>query len=181
MTECLILIDLQNDYFEGGNNPLVGSLEAVHNAKKLLDDFRKKEKHICHIRHLNLKPGSTYFLRNTFGSEIHEIVKPEKDELIVTKFFPNSFLKTEFSDFLKSNSIDSVVIAGMMTHMCVDATTRAAFDSGYKCTVVYDACATKDLEIYGKKISSVDVHNSFMAAFQRIYADVLTTNECLDS
>ncbi len=181
MAKCLLLIDLQNDYFEGGNNTLNKSLEAVYNARKLLDSFRKNNDHICHIRHLNLRPGSNYLLQNSIGSEIHEMVKPEADELIITKFFPNSFHKTDLLTFLKTNTIDNLVIAGMMTHMCVDATTRAAFDLGFKCTVIDDACATKDLEINGKRISSENVHNSFMAAFQGIYADVFATDHYLDS
>lgn len=175
MKKCLLLIDLQNDYFDGGNNTLNGSLEAAGNVKKLLDNFRMSNNLVCHIRHINFKPGATFFLKDSIGSEIHEIVKPKADELIITKFFPNSFQKTELLNFLTTNDIDILVIAGMMTHMCVDATTRAAFDLGFKCTVIYDACATKDLVIHGKKIPSEDVHNSFMAAFQGVYADVVTT------
>lgn len=180
MTSCLLLIDLQNDYFDGGNNTLNGSLEAVHNAKRLLDTFRKSKYHICHVKHINLRPGATFFLKNSIGSEIHKMVEPEGNEIVITKNYPNSFHKTDLYNFFKNNNIDNLIISGMMTHMCVDATTRAAFDLGFQCTVIYDACATKDLEINGKKISSVDVHNSFMAAFQGIYADVLTTEKYLE-
>lgn len=181
MAKCLLLIDLQNDYFEGGNNALSGSLEAAQNAKLLLDNFRKNGSCICHVQHINLRPGATFFLRNTIGYEIHEIVKPNSDEPVFTKLLPNSFQKTELLNYLKSNNIDHLIISGMMTHMCVDATTRAAFDLGFKCTIIYDACATKDLQIKGKKISAADVHNSFMAAFDGIYADVITTEEYLNS
>lgn len=181
MAKCLLLIDLQNDYFANGNNVLSGSLEAAQNAKILLENFRKSDSCICHIKHINLRPGATFFLKNTIGCEIHEIVKPDTNESVFTKLFPNSFRNTELLDYLKSNNIDHLIISGMMTHMCVDATTRAAFDLGFKCTVIYDACATKDLQIKGNKIFAADVHNSFMAAFNGIYADVITTEECLKS
>jgi nicotinamidase-related amidase len=181
MAKCLVLIDLQNDYFDGGKNSLSGSLEAVHKAKILLDHFRKSSNCICHIKHISSRPGATFFLKDTIGCEINEIVKPDKDEPVFIKSFPNSFRDTELFNYLKSNGIDHLVISGMMTHMCVDATTRAAFDLGFKCTVIYDACATKALQIKGNMISAADVHNSFMAAFNGIYADVVTTEEYLNS
>ena len=131
MAKCLLLVDLQNDYFEGGNNTLSGSLEAVHNAKLLLDNFRKSGNGVCHIQHVSVKPGATFFLKDTIGCEIHETVKPNTDEPVITKSFPNSFLKTDLLNYLKSNHINHLIISGMMTHMCVDATTRAAFDFGF--------------------------------------------------
>lgn len=181
MAKCLLLIDLQNDYFEGGKNSLSGSLEAAHKAKILLDYFRKGGNSICHIKHISSRPGATFFLKDTIGCEIHEIVKPDNDEPVFLKSYPNSFRDTELLNYLTSNDIDHLVVSGMMTHMCVDATTRAALDLGFKCTVIFDACATKDLQIKGEKISAADVHNSFMAAFNGIYADVITTEEFLNS
>lgn len=74
----------------------------------------------------------------------------------------------------------SNVICGAMSHMCIDATTRAAFDYGFNCFVVEDACTTRDLEFRGRIIEASDVHASFMAALSIPYAQVLTTKEALD-
>ena len=177
MPSCLLLIDIQNDYFENGNNPLVGSLEAAGKAQNLLSYFRGNGLPVCHIQHLNLKPTSTYLVPNTTGCEIHELVRPRVDETVIQKHFPNSFRDTSLMAFLKSKSIDKVVIAGMMTHMCIDATTRVAFDFGFGCTVIADACATKNLEIAGTVLPSDDVHNSFLAALKAYYASVISADE----
>jgi len=72
-----------------------------------------------------------------------------------------------------------LVICGMMTHMCIDATTRAAKDFGFECTVIGDACATKDLEIDGRHIMATDVHASFLAALSYFYSTVKTTKDYL--
>ncbi|MNY16095.1 Isochorismatase family protein [compost metagenome] len=72
-----------------------------------------------------------------------------------------------------------MVIAGMMTHMCIDAGTRAAVDFGFECTVIGDACATMDLQISGQKVKSVDVHNAFLAALEFFYAKIQTTDQYL--
>ena len=66
-----------------------------------------------------------------------------------------------------------------MTHMCIDATTRAAKDLGNNCILLGDACATRDLEINGEKIKAIDVHHSFLATLNSTYAQVLNTNEFL--
>jgi nicotinamidase-related amidase len=67
----------------------------------------------------------------------------------------------------------------MMTHMCVDAATRAAKDLGYNCNVISDACATRPLEINGETISSKNVQKSFLAALAAYYSSVCSTEEFL--
>ncbi len=67
----------------------------------------------------------------------------------------------------------------MMSHMCVDATTRASFDFGFHCTVAHNACTTKDLEFQGELIKQKDVHNSFMSALGSVYAQMKTSDEII--
>jgi nicotinamidase-related amidase len=71
------------------------------------------------------------------------------------------------------------VICGAMSHMCIDATVRAAADLGFGCVVIHDACATRDVEFQGRTISAQEVHGSFMAALGMAYARVLSLNEFL--
>ena len=177
--KALLIIDIQNDYFEGGANPLVGSLDASINAKTLLKDFREKSLKVIHIQHFSTRAGSTFFIPNTKGVEIHENVRPVGGEKVIAKNYPNSFHETDLVDYLKSNNITDLVICGMMTHMCVDATTRAAKDFGLTCVVIGDACATKDLEIQGEKIAASEVQKSFLAALNYYYSTVKTTQEYL--
>ena len=179
MRKALLLIDLQNDYFPGGKMTLDGSNEAVQNAMMLLDRFRKEFWPIFHIRHVAMKPDATFFLPGTAGSRIHPNVGPITGENVITKNYPNAFRDTALLNLLKKIDIQELVICGMMTHMCIDATTRAAKDLGYNCTVIGDACATKALEIYGQVVSSKNVHLSFLAGMAAYYSNVFTTEDFL--
>ena len=177
--KALLIIDIQNDYFKGGNCELVNPQIASAKAKKLLEKFREKNMPVFHIQHFSIRENATYFLPNTNGVLIHETVKPLEDEKVIFKNFPNSFSKTTLLDELKKQNIKELVICGMMTHMCIDTTTRAAFDFGFDCIVAYDSCCTKDLEFNKKKILAQDVHDSFMASLNVIFAKVLNTDEIL--
>ena len=179
MRKALLLIDLQNDYFPGGKMTLDGANEAVQNAMLLLDRFRKEFWPVFHIRHVAMKPDATFFLPDTGGLDFHPSISPLPGEKVIVKHFPNSFRETGLLEHLHELTVESLVICGMMTHMCIDATTRAAKDLGYNCTVIADACATKSLEINGQVISSKNVHLSFLAALAGYYSNVCTTEEFL--
>lgn len=181
MNNCLILIDLQNDYFPGGNMELVGIEEATANAQILLNEFRKSNSSVIHIQHISARPGATFFLPDTDGAKINQMVAPKDDEMVVVKNFPNSFRDTSLLEILKKEKIDTLVICGAMSHMCIDATTRAAFDLGFNCIVAEDACATRDLIFKSKVIRASDVHSSFMAALSVPYAKVISTIEIIKS
>ena len=178
---ALILIDIQNDYFPKGKNELVGSEQASLNAKKILDKFRKDKNLVIHIQHLSTRKDATFFIPNTNGAEIHKNVAPLKDEKVIIKHFPNSFRETELLTYLEEHKINKLIIAGMMTHMCVDATVRAAKDLGYTIEVIGDACATKDLSYNNKKTVASEVQNSFLSALSYFYTSVISTNDFLQN
>jgi nicotinamidase-related amidase len=175
--QSLVLIDLQNDYFPGGNFELVAIEKAAENARKLLQKFRDRQSSIVHIQHISKQPEATFFLPDTQGVEIHKSVAPKLDETVIVKHFPNSFRDTNLLHYLKESEVEEVVICGAMSHMCIDATTRAAFDFGFQCIVIEDACATRDLEYKGKIVKSAEVHGAFMAALAMPYAKVISTDE----
>lgn len=181
MTTALILIDIQNDYFNNGKMTLVGPDIASENAKLLLERFRTDSLLIIHIQHIATSPTATFFLPNTTGVEIHENVRSLGQEKIIIKHYPNSFRETELLDYLKSKNITNLVICGMMTHMCIDATVRAAKDFGFNIVLIGDACATRDLEINGQIVRSEEVQKSFLAALNYSYATVKTTKQYLDN
>lgn len=180
MNKALILIDIQMDYFKGGACELINPIEASLKAKSLLETFREKKLPLFHIQHINeIRPNATFFLPNTKGIEIHENVKPLEREVVIQKNFPNSFLQTNLENELEKLNIKELVICGMMSHMCVDATTRAAFDLGFKCTVAHDACTTKNLEFQGEVVPHQQVHHAFMSALSAVYATMKTTEEII--
>jgi nicotinamidase-related amidase len=179
MSKALIVIDIQNDYFENGAWELVGATKASLKAKEIINSFRENNELILHIQHFNTQEGAVFFKPNTKGVEIHENVKPLSTEKIIAKNYPNSFKDTELLTYLKSNNIKELVLVGMMTHMCVDATTRAAKDLGFDCTVISDACASRDVELNAKKVDALDVHTAFLASLAYAYANVITADQYL--
>ena len=181
MTTALLLIDIQNDYFPGGKMALEGMDEAAGNAHALLEAFRARGLPVIHVRHLSVRPGSAFFVPGTPGADINRRVAPVAGERIIEKNFPNSFRNTSLADELRTGGIDSLVIAGAMSHMCVDATVRAAFDLGFRCIVAQDACATRALEFGGATIAAREVHGAFMAALRVPYASVVGTREAVAS
>ena len=180
MARALIVVDIQNDYFRGGAHPLVGPEDAARNAHELLVAFRAAGEPIVHMQHVWDGPDATFMRPGTEGVEINELVAPQGDEPVIQKAFPNSFLQTPLEGTLRSVGADEVVVCGMMTSMCVDATVRAAVDLGFDATVIHDACAAPDLAFGGRTIAAADVHAAFIAALGSGYADVKGTNELLE-
>ena len=174
---ALLVIDIQNDYFPGGAMELEGADAAGARAGAVLARFRQEGKPIIHVRHLSVRPGSTFFLPNTRGAEIHPSVAPRDGETIVEKNFPNSFRGTALQQHLEELGTKNLVVAGMMTHMCVDASVRHAADLGYKITLLGDACATRAQSYGGEKVPARQVHAAFLAALNGFYARVVNTHE----
>ncbi len=181
MKPALLLVDIQRDYFPQGRMEVVGADEASRIAGRLLAAFREKGFPLLHIQHLAARKGATFLLPGTEGIEFHENVKPLAGEAVITKHYPNSFRGTDLREQLLAADVRDLVICGMMSHMCVDATTRAAFDNGYSCIVAHDACATRNLIFGGSEIPAVQVHGSFMAALGAVYAKVSTSADIIAS
>ena len=178
MNTALLIIDIQNDYFPGGKMELVEPLATARKAYGLLQCFREHQGHHVHIQHIATRPGATFFLPGDRGTDIHDAVAHFEGEPLVQKHYPNSFRGTELLDLLRGWEIGRVVVCGMMTHMCVDATARAAADLGFELIVASDACATRDLSFDGTSIPANHVHKAFLAALKS-YGQVLTTEEIL--
>jgi len=172
MHPTLLLIDIQNDYFPGGAMELVASREAGLAAGKLLQAFRQHAWPVIHVQHIATRKGATFFRPDTPGVAIHASVAPRPGEVVVTKHFPNSFRETGLLAHLQQQPPDQLVIAGMMTHMCVDSTTRAAADLGFQCVLAHDACATRDLAFDGVAVPARQVQAAYLAALDGLFAQV---------
>ena len=177
MGRALVLVDIQRDYFPGGAHPLTGPESAAEAAGRVLESFRAAGEPVVHIRHLWDEDEATFMRPGTDGIEIHPGVAPHEGEAVIEKAHPNSFLGTPLEDHLRSIGADELVVCGMMTSMCVDATVRAAVDLGFETTVVHDACATCDLEFAGHVVPAVQVHAAFLAALADGYAAVVASDE----
>lgn len=172
MTTALVLIDLQNDYFPGGTMELAGADDAVAQAGALLHAFRARAWPIVHVRHIAKRPGATFFLPGTKGAEIHQTVAPAAGETVVTKHFPSAFRETDLLDKLRAAGATRLAIAGMMTHMCVDTSVRAAADLGFQCLLAEDGCATRALQFGGREVGAPEVQLAYLAALDGAFAKV---------
>jgi nicotinamidase-related amidase len=177
MARGLVIVDIQRDYFPGGAHPLEAPEAAAASAARLLESFRASGDPVFHVRHIWDEDEATYLRPETDGVEIHESVEPGAGEAVISKEYPNSFRETELEAELRAAGVDELVVCGMMTSMCVDATVRAAADLGFALTVVHDACATCDLEFGGKTVAAAEVHAAFLAALGDGYAAVVATDD----
>lgn len=168
---ALILIDCQNTYREG-----VMQLEGVEPALKecaaLLARARDAGAPVIHIQH-DAGPGSPYDTEAHIGS-IADVVAPKAGEKVITKAYPSSFEKTDLDAELKRLGVTDLVVAGFMTHVCVNSTSRAAFNLGYRPTVVASATATRSLpNPIGGDLPAQEVHEAALAALADIFAIVV--------
>jgi nicotinamidase-related amidase len=180
MNTALLLLEIQNDYFPNGRIPLDKSLEASAKARDILHSFRDKKKPVIHVQHISTQPDAAYLLPCTKGADFYQAVQPAKGEAIIKKHYPNSFKDTQLLNYLIKNQINHLLICGMITHLTIDATVRAAHDLGFSCTVLEDACAAQQLNFNQHIISATDAHHAFMAALQASYAAVINTSAYLE-
>jgi nicotinamidase-related amidase len=174
-----LVIDIQQFYFEGGLVPLTGSVEAAAQARKVLDAFRARALPVIHVRHV---PKSVAIVEGEPADPQYRIrpeVQPAAGEKVISKRFANSFRETDLLEALRQKGITRIVIAGMQTHMCVEAASRAAADLGFEVVVVHDACATRLLEFGGRTVPADMVHAGALAAITGTYGRVVSVTELL--
>jgi len=173
---AVIVVDIQNEYFPGGKLELTNIDRASVNASRLIHAARTKGVPLFHVRHEMPDAAAPIFTAGSDGVQIHASVSPQGDEPVILKHNPNSFLGTDLKAQLDELGVEELVIVGAMSHMCIEATTRAAADFGYKVTVAHDACATMDLEFNGQTVPAAQVHATAMAALAFAYASIDSTD-----
>jgi nicotinamidase-related amidase len=175
-SSALIIIDAQNTYTEGVMK-LDGMDSALDECKKLLNRFRNAGRPIFHIQH-NAGPGTPYDVDDRIG-QIIDIVSPINGEAVITKNYPNSFVQTELDELLKQANVSNLIIAGFMSHMCVNSTARGAFSLGYNPTVVASATATRALpsKVTGNVLDSAQVQEVALAALSDLPSAVVACVE----
>ena len=168
---ALIMIDCQNTYRQGIMQ-LTNVEPAIIEAQKLLQLARDLNVPIIHIQH-DAGVGSPYDITAEIGA-ISDEVAPKNGEAVVVKNYPNAFWHTNLEAQLKALGIENVVLAGFMTHVCIDSTARGAFNLGFKPTVVASACASRSLlGPQGKLIEAQTMHDSALAAVRDLFAVVV--------
>ncbi|MER2251938.1 cysteine hydrolase family protein [Methylorubrum podarium] len=139
---ALVMIDLQNTYREGVMR-LEGVEPAIREARTLLERARHAGIPVFHVRH-DAGPGSPYDVTAAIG-QISDEVAPRAGEPVITKAYPSSFAGTDLQAQLEAAGVKDLILAGFMTHMCINSTARSAFTLGFRPTVVASATATRAL------------------------------------
>lgn len=168
---ALVLIDCQKTYTQGVIE-LEGVQAALDETAELLERARTAGIPIIHIQHSD-GPGSLYDIDGETGA-IVDAVAPRGDEPVVVKQFPNSFVQTDLDQRLKAVNASNLVLAGFMTHMCVNSTARGAFNLGYAPTVVAAATATRSLAgPDGQPVPAAALQAASLAALADLFAVVV--------
>ncbi|WP_296256024.1 MULTISPECIES: cysteine hydrolase family protein [unclassified Pseudomonas] len=176
---ALIVIDIQNDYFPGGKWALSGADAAADNAVRVIQATRDAGDPIIHVRHESTRADAPFFAPGSEGAKFHPRFTHQGQEPVVLKHFANAFRDTGLKQLLDQHGVEHLVLIGSMSHMCIDATTRAAVDLGYTVRVIHDACATRDLTFEGTTVPAAHVQAAFMAALAFAYAQVICTDDFL--
>jgi len=164
---ALLIIDIQDFYFPGGRSELVEPVSAAHKAAEAIGHARAAGTPVIYVQH-----------KSAAGMEINNLVRPLSGEQIFVKEEVNSFLNTGLAEHVKALGVDTLVICGMQTHMCVEAAVRAAHDMGCAVVLLHDACATRNLRFGDREVAAADVHASTLATL-RSYAEVVSVEEWL--
>ena len=180
---ALLLIDIQMDYFTPEKLLIPEGERVVERALQLRQWAGVQGIAVVHIQQITPNPASPLFAAGTPGIAIHPRLTPREGETVISKTFPSSFDNTELPAFLPSRGITTLILAGLMTHMCVETTARAAVPLGYAVIVAADACASRDLPVYdgAGTISHHDVHRHALTAIADRFADIMSTEAIMRS
>jgi Amidases related to nicotinamidase len=177
MKRALLVIDVQNEYFEGGAKPVTYPEGSFENILSAIDMAEAKGIPVILIQHSSTKPGSKAFVKDTKGWQIPDEVLKRKYDCIIEKNYPGSFTGTELEAVLKSHGIDTVTICGYMTQMCCDTTSRQAFHMGYKVEFLSDATGTLDFTNYAGSITAAELHNAVLVIQAAAFSKVIGKND----
>ncbi len=170
----VLIIDAQREYVDG-RLPLAGVGDALHQTARLLARARAAHAPVIHIQQVSKAGRGLFDPQGPYLAFAPEAL-PAAGETVVTKLLPNAFAGTTLDQVLKQTGRKNIIISGYMTHMCVSATARAAFDLGYKTTVIADACATRDLaDGHGGALAAAMVHRVALAELADRFSTIVET------
>jgi nicotinamidase-related amidase len=177
---ALIVIDVQNEYFDGAlpisDPPPETSLENIGRAMEAASGSGVP---VIVVRHTDDEPDAPIFRQGSHAWELHPEIERRARDHLVEKTLPGSFTGTPLGDILASAGIDTVSITGYMTHMCVDTTAREAAHRGLSVEILNDATGTLPLSNSGGSATGEELHRATLVAQGQFFADVLSTDEWL--
>ncbi len=176
---ALIVIDIQNEYFDG-KMPIADGMKVLTQSRKLVDFAHAHAMPVFFVRHEGPADGPL-FAKDHFLSEFHPELLPVEGDITITKATPSSFVGTDLDAQLKAKGTKTLIVCGLMTHMCVSSTARDAVPLGYEVIIPQDATATRSLATWDNNVvDSKDLQRAALAAVADVFAEIKTTQQVLD-
>lgn len=160
MKKALLVIDLQNDYFPGGEFPLWNTEATLANIEEAIKAAQAKGIAVIHIQHIaNPKVGTApFFNQGTEGVKIHRrILAAAPDAPIVVKEHADSFFETQLEEMLSRLGVTELLVCGMMTQNCVTHTAISKSAEKYKVCILPDCCTTVDEMLHNIALRAVSI------------------------
>lgn len=175
---ALLVIDFQNEYFSG-RMPIPDGLAALRNTQRLVAHADRAGMPVFHIQHVT-PAGSPIFAEDGDTVPFHSELQPSPHHAVVKKSQVSAFQGTDLDQRLKAAGIKTLIVSGLMTHMCVTGAARDAVPLGYAVIVPHDACATRDLDGPAGLVPHTELHRSALAAIADAFGDVMSTARVLE-
>jgi nicotinamidase-related amidase len=174
---CLVLIDLQNEYV-AGPIALPEANAAITSAGRLLARARSSGTAVFHVAHKGRSGG--LFDRAAERGAIVDALAPRAGEPVIEKELPNAFAGTDLQARLTATGRKNIILAGLMTHMCISSTARAALDLGFRVTIDAASCATRDLpDGRGDTIAAATIHDVALVELSDRFAIIARDSDAL--
>ncbi|MBL8430464.1 MAG: cysteine hydrolase [Dechloromonas sp.] len=169
---AVVFIDYQNEY-RNGTLALPDEPAASNAARQLRAWAGQAGITVIHVLH-RAPATAPIFATDSEGAAPITGLAPGEGEVVIHKHLPSAFTGTGLLDELQTRGVETLIIAGYMTHNCVDSTARDAFHRGYRVGVVADASATRDLPAPdGQTIPAATVHAGVLAGLGDRIAEII--------
>lgn len=179
MKRALLVIDAQNEYFEGGLLPITHPHAHLDNVLRVMDAATDARVPVVVVQHAFTQPEIPFFKRGTHGWELHPEVASRPRDHRIEKGLPGSFTGTGLEEWLRARGIDTVTVAGYMTHMCCDTTARQAAHLGLRVEFLGDATGTLAVKNSAGEVNAEELHRSTLCAQQMMISEVLDVDQWL--
>jgi nicotinamidase-related amidase len=148
LMNALIVVDAQNEFSPAGKRPVPNHGEALSRILAHVKSARQQNWPIAWIRHHNKPTETKAFIPGEWGSELSPGCGPDlslENEQLFEKDVFGAFTKTELDVWLRARGVDTVLIAGFYTHMCLSTSVREALIRGFNVLVDPRATGACDL------------------------------------
>lgn len=179
MKRALLVIDVQNEYFPGGALPITHPKDHLANILLAMNEAHKKKVPVVVVQHTFLQPEMPFFQRETPTWRLHSEVADRPRDHFVEKNYPGSFTGTDLESWLRGRDIDTVTVAGYMSHGCCDTTARQAMHLNFNVEFLADATGTLPLKNEAGAVTADEMHRAILVAQQMLFSKVMTTQEWL--